>query len=303
MSSNSYTKKQYIINQFSKTNKKNYENYVITRIIHLLNDLDIKFVTQQYFKRKNGSFGLSDLYFPQFNLSIEIDESHHQKKRNMTRDFIRDLDYIDATDNLYQHRKEWMPYRINVDGDVRIEQINNEVQKVVDYIKLLKRKINSFQPWDVSKEFDYSERSVFDINDQIVFKRIVDAINYFRLPGEKYKGYQRAGALTIDKKKKLWFPKLYPNEHWKNKLSDNEMIIEEIPADNEKWKKRNHLDTILSKNDKKRIVFARVKGNLGFVLYRFKGFYVLNEAKSKKEGFCVWERKSQKVTVPFGDPL
>ena len=53
-------KKEYILAQLSRTNKKNYENYIITRIIHLLNDLDIKFVTQQYFKRPDGNFGLTD---------------------------------------------------------------------------------------------------------------------------------------------------------------------------------------------------------------------------------------------------
>lgn len=41
-------KKEYIIRQIAKTNKKNYENYVVTRIFHLINRLDIKFVTQQY---------------------------------------------------------------------------------------------------------------------------------------------------------------------------------------------------------------------------------------------------------------
>lgn len=42
-------KLKYIIKQLSKTNKKNYENYVVTRIWHKLNDLDYKFVTQHVF--------------------------------------------------------------------------------------------------------------------------------------------------------------------------------------------------------------------------------------------------------------
>ena len=59
-------KKEYIIRQLSKTNKKNYENYVITRIWSLLNDLDVKFICQQYVKRPKGC-GLADMHFPQFN--------------------------------------------------------------------------------------------------------------------------------------------------------------------------------------------------------------------------------------------
>jgi len=34
-------KRDYIIKQIAKTNKKNYENYVITRIYHLINRADL----------------------------------------------------------------------------------------------------------------------------------------------------------------------------------------------------------------------------------------------------------------------
>jgi very-short-patch-repair endonuclease len=303
MSSKTYTKKEYILKQFARTNKKNYENYVVTRIFHLLDDLDIKFVTQQYFKKSKGSFGLSDMYFPQFNLSIEIDEGQHENERNISKDKIRDIDYISATEKLLQHSKKWMPYRIKVAGEITIQQIDKSIDNVVSYIKKLKKKINNFQEWDIEKEFDYAGKDVFDINEQIVFRRIVDSINYFRTNENKYKGYQRAGALTMDKQKKLWFPKLYPNNDWNNTLINNEMIIKEIPVENTKWDKKNHLQYILQKNDRKRIVFAKVKGNLGFILYRFKGYYVLNEKKSKQKGFCIWERKATKVSIPDGNPI
>ena len=69
------TELKYIIKQISKTNKKNYENFVVTRIWHGLNCLDVKFVTQQYFKRPDG-YALTDMFFPQFDLHIEIDEPH-----------------------------------------------------------------------------------------------------------------------------------------------------------------------------------------------------------------------------------
>jgi len=48
------TKREYVIRQIAKTNKKNYENYVVTRIYHLLNRTDVKFVTQQYVNRPEG---------------------------------------------------------------------------------------------------------------------------------------------------------------------------------------------------------------------------------------------------------
>ncbi len=41
-------KKEYIIRQLNRAKNKKYELYVISRIIHLLDNNDIKFVTQQY---------------------------------------------------------------------------------------------------------------------------------------------------------------------------------------------------------------------------------------------------------------
>ena len=49
-------------------------------------------------------FGLSDLYFPQFNLSIEIDEGQH--KNMIHEDDIRDNDYLLTTQELMQHLKD-----------------------------------------------------------------------------------------------------------------------------------------------------------------------------------------------------
>lgn len=60
---NSYSKKEFVLKQLAKTNKKNYENYVITRIFHLLNDLDIKFITQQYFKKNRRYMGIIRFVF------------------------------------------------------------------------------------------------------------------------------------------------------------------------------------------------------------------------------------------------
>jgi len=39
--------KEYYIKQISRTNKKNYENYVVCRILNKLDDISVKFITQQ----------------------------------------------------------------------------------------------------------------------------------------------------------------------------------------------------------------------------------------------------------------
>ena len=295
-------KKEYILAQLSRTIKKKYENYVITRIVHLLNDQDIKFVTQQYFKRPDGNFGLTDLYFPQFNLSIEIDEGHHSNLHSMQKDKIRDRDYLVAIKNLKQHPEEWSPKRIKAYKDCSLNMINTQIDKVVKYIQDQKNQSPNFTAWDPESEYNYEGISIFKIEDQIVFKRIVDAINYFRNNTNQYKGYQSAAAETMDGKRILWFPKLFKNEDWNNSISKDENWIEEIPISLSKGK--NHLNRILSSKSKQnRIVFAKVKDNLGFINYKFKGYYELDVIVSKKKGYCCYERKSTSVSLPDGKPI
>ena len=72
-------KLQFICRQLSRAEYKTYENYVITRIWHLLNDDSIKLITQQYVVRPNGGRALTDLFFPQLKVFIEINEGHHKK--------------------------------------------------------------------------------------------------------------------------------------------------------------------------------------------------------------------------------
>ena len=50
------------------------ELYVISRIIHLLDDEEIEFICQQYVKSRSGVGYLIDLCFPQLKLYCEIDE-------------------------------------------------------------------------------------------------------------------------------------------------------------------------------------------------------------------------------------
>ena len=91
------SKKEYIIKQISKTNKKNYENYVVTGIIHGVKSLDLEFTTQQFVKKEDGKYYLTDLYFPQLKLHIEVDENHHIQ--NEKADKLRSTDIVNVTGN------------------------------------------------------------------------------------------------------------------------------------------------------------------------------------------------------------
>lgn len=277
-------KKEYIIRQLGRTKNKKYEAYVVTRIIHLLNDFSIKFVTQQYVTRPEGR-ALTDLYFPQFGFHIEVDEGQHFNQANIEADKIREADIINATGHEI----------LRIDVTKSFDDINTQIDVAVNKIKSL-RKEGSFIPWDIDSEFDsetYIKRGYIDIKDNVAFKTIKDACNCF---GHNYTGYQRAGAEHPDQNIILWFPKLFPNGEWDNQISSDEEVITERNQDDKKAKQ--HVSSHVNNKEKhkhQRIVFAKVRGNLGDVLYRFRGQYQLDVKDSNEKTGLIWRRIKTRV--------
>ena len=206
-------KKEYYIKQLSKTNKKNYENYVVCRIINFIDDLSLKFITQQPITMRNGKKALTDLYFPQIDLHIEVDEAFH--KNQIDKDKMREADIVSATSHTIE--------RIDVTKNIELInlRIDNIVKKIKDTIEG-KKGNNTFIPWNIETEYErktYVDKGYIDLDDKVAFKKIVDACNCF---GCNYHGYQRAMARhPVEKDKALWFPKLYENENWQNNITDD----------------------------------------------------------------------------------
>lgn len=279
-------KKEYVIRQLGRTKNKKYEAYVVTRIIHLLDDLSIKFVTQQYVVRPEG-WAMTDLYFPQFGVHIEVDEGQHFQELNIMEDKVREADIVNVTGHQI----------IRIDVTKTIEEINVQVSNVVTKIRQMKSS-KTFIPWNIESEFDsemYIKRGYIDIADGVAFKTIKDACNCF---GHNYKNYMRGGATHPETDIMLWFPKLFPNGEWNNQISMDEEIITERNEDNDKA--REHVLGHIRNKEKhkhKRIVFAKVKGNLGDTLYRFKGLYKLDTEASNEKVGLVWLRLTTRVVT------
>ena len=279
-------KKEYIRRQISRTNKKDYENYVITRIVHGIDDLNVKFVTQQYVKRPNGR-GLADLYFPQINYFIEIDEGHHLNQ--MEADKVRDADFEDATGVI--------PKRIDV-ATKSIEEINVQINAVTREIKALikdKKRANQWTDWDILNEMNpdkWIAKKKIHIDDKVAFRKIVDGC---KCMGLNYAGYQRAGANhPYEENTLIWFPKLYLNKEWANDFDEEKGIILEKNIESDE-KRVAHVNSCLNDKRQRRIVFARVKGMLGDVQYRFRGVFILDRSASSQERGLVWKRISKEA--------
>src|SRR6056300_443931 len=95
----SISKETYVTRNFQKISGKRWELYVITRVIHLLDDPNIEYVCQQYINPpKNKDYYLADLAFPSLKLYLEIDEGQHGNKSHQVADIKRDAEILEATD-------------------------------------------------------------------------------------------------------------------------------------------------------------------------------------------------------------
>ena len=280
------TELEYIIKQISKTNKKNFENYVVTRIWHGINKTDVKFTTQQFVNRPNGH-ALTDMFFPQFNLHIEIDEPFHNKQKEL--DLNRESDIIEATNHKIK--------RVKITDDINF--INKEIDSIIkEIIELRTKNIdeNTFEPWDLEKEFNpeyHREKGYLDTKENPAFKTISHACNCL---GQNYKdGSQRSYVKSkAYENHNIWFPKFYNNDKWDNWISDDGLTITEKCKTESKQKE--HFDSLMNSNVN-RIVFPRSKDNLGFTLYRFKGIFKTDKENSSIENGIIHRRINNRIEI------
>jgi hypothetical protein len=270
---NDYLK--YLVKTLSKTNRKDYENYVINAIFQRIGNLKLKPVTQQ-FVRTNIKFYYLDLYFPQIKIGIEVNEKHHKKQ--IKKDNIR-------LDDIYNSISEddFELFSVNIGNfDDTEKEINLLVRKIKIIINKTKLKNETYN----EKLNNFKKSRSFYLRDNFLFKRISDVAFVF---GKNYKAYQRASFTIGSSKDIVWFPTLsydfkgkkLGNSKWTNILSEKWDEIIESPKVSRSKKDIKKLENEL-KNGLIRVVFAKTRSSLGFNGYRFIGVFKLIEF-SKKE--------------------
>ncbi len=275
-----FSKDQYVLRNFSKIYHKKWELYIITRIVHFLNDLDIEFVCQQSIKTRDGKRYLADLCFPSLKLYYEIDEVQHGSDEHKIKDEHKSREIVDATGFI---EKRIRVFDKNKD-DRNIKEINNEVDEFIDFIKKRKKQFVSkgnFIPWNYETKFiptPHLKRGYIDVKDNVVFSNHRDALRCF---GYKGGHYQHATWKIKGTNKEVWFPKLYKNRTWDNSLSDDFNKISMKKTDNTKLHPSLKTEHSIMLSNKKRyewIVFAHYKDLLGQIVYKFLGeFHTLLE--------------------------
>src|SRR5690554_7668825 len=104
-------KRDYIFKTLSRTNRKDTENFVLNAIWNKVNNYELKPVTQQYVNCGDKWY-LIDMFFPQINLGIEVDESFHDNQ--IEQDKIRSDQIVAAMH--YDDRTDFEIVRITTSG-------------------------------------------------------------------------------------------------------------------------------------------------------------------------------------------
>lgn len=272
------TKAQYVVGSLSKISRKGWELFIVSRIIHSIHD-DIEFVCQQMVKRPDGSIALTDLFFPQFNLHLEIDEPFHTKQ--VQSDHKRAEDIVLVTGHTVDRISV-----LNKAGEFKpIEKIRDETDSFVNRLHSHRKDRlarGTYEPWDWEKRYSAEAviaRGYMDIKDNVVFRTQVEALRCFGFRG---KGWQRGAWQIPDGSEDwVWFPRLYQHHWWTNELSpDGAHIFERAMNQEGVLSIKQQLANAQKNPSRKIIVLAKAKDSLGLNLLRYVGTFNINLSAS-----------------------
>lgn len=279
----------YLVKTLSRTKRKDYENYVINRVWNILNDPEIKPVSQQYVKRPNGRYALIDLYFPQLNIGIECDEFQHAQTKNeaeKTQDEMRTEDLLSAVEN-YEEIRIPIYQKIKIGTTEKLEllslaDINKTIDEVVEKIKRAKEKTVDFTPWSDKTDLEIArEQGFIHNNDNFHFRVNSEIRDLFGLGNTKsQRCFYKINNKTNDH---LWLPHLAieiddgevtagSSYGYINLYSMKNGVIYEHLAHDKKSKEQLAKSMRESENFH-RITFAKSRDNLGRVSFKFLGIF------------------------------
>lgn len=262
-------KVDYLIKTFSRTKRKDYENYILNAIWQKINYLDIRPVTQQYVKGNANEYYLIDLFFPQINMGIEVDEAFH--KNNSESDLKRELTIEEKLSSV----REDNSFKLKrIDATLPLKELTEKIEEISAEVrdKIIENNISQWDT-DVSVKEQIKQKGFISVDDFYRFRLITDVAN--QLFFKDYKGYQQASfkVLVDNEPIIVWFPTISTKskeEHsqWLNYLNEDWSVITEENI-REDGKITNHEVGEL------RLVFAKIKDQFGKFSYRYIGNFQL----------------------------
>lgn len=131
---------------------KKHENYVITSLIHDERLRELKPLTQHYVPLADKNYALIDLYYPQIDFAIEVDEPHHLDHINEDKDRQRKIEDLIQCDfkrfAVATNEKEF--------NTLLLSDIETVKQQIITKMQSLKSS-GEFEAWKPIETLDIEE--------------------------------------------------------------------------------------------------------------------------------------------------
>jgi len=287
-------KLEYITRLLQKTSGKKIEHYVISRIWHLLNNFDVKVVPQQYVSKTLFEYALTDLYFPQLGIHVEVNEPAHYKHEDR---IIRDLERKNEIEKMTGHqvleidcRKDLIGIHAQVD-DI-ISKINFEIEQ-----QILNGKFKSWNPDNEHNPNYWKSKGLINVSDEVSLRTIEDICLLFDADFRKtLRGFLRKGGIPHPKNTNqlIWWPSEHSRSGWLNHFDEGEQCITETHADLKK--KSEHYHSHIN-GEYFRIVFYHYKDVLGLTTYKFVGVFTNDRIRSCPDIGTIWKRVGNQLNL------
>lgn len=264
-----------------RTKNKKYENFVVNAIYNRVGNMELEPITQQYVCNPNDprKYYLIDLYFPQINYGIEVNEAQHLGEEHTLADKERAEAIKDAIDCTVRVVDIFEKKERSESAVIRsFTDINNQINKYVEEIKSLishKEKVEGKKlQWisDTQKKQEIWDSGVLSIDDSISYANKKEIEILLGVAPTQYRCYR-----PLSDEYYLWVPglsvrdnsgKIYSSNNWENYLSEDKTEIVEIDTDNKRQKS-------VTKNTPKRITFMKMKDKYGKYCCKFIGVFEL----------------------------
>jgi len=195
----------WIIKTLSRTNRKDYENYVINAVWNRLianGVTDLKPVSQQFIRTSNKRCFV-DLYFPQLIIGIECHEIYHdselqkqkdEERKKIIEEKFKEIEniyvaevtkpytelivkvYVDNDEDKNNDNRNIINY---CDYDKTENDINDAVKKIIEKRKEVLNGKEKFTEWCITPEefFKEKDEKVISVNDDVTFRTIAQGVN------------------------------------------------------------------------------------------------------------------------------
>lgn len=283
-----------------RTKGKKYENFIVNAIYTKISNSELMPVTQQYVKNLKDPrrYYLLDLYFPQINFGVEIDERQH---------FSKDGELFD------EKRAENIKSAIECD-EMRIPIIDKETRRMRSYseicvdidniVEMIKQKIAKANGvhWETNEDRKkvVLANGMFHVNDDVNYSSITEIYNICggcRSTGKEATSLRR-GYYKLTNKYHLWVPTLtivseenrdkISELKYLNYLNEDKTIITEV---------HNKAEGPVNgyNSDCERVVFMRMRDIFGRHCIKFIGIFKFDRVEEDKK--CIYKRVGDNIMI------